>query len=252
MNHTTPGINDSRKTNMKSRFTFGVSLAVAAVVGLAACGSAPASPRQDGCVEVSAWLFAEDAAQASISFRRAADMVDFFSELVGPYPFEKLAHVQSATRFGGMENASAIFYSERRLASGASLEGTVAHETAHQWFGDAVTAEDWTELWLSEGFATYFEFAVGLMLVALGAQVLWNLARRRLHLHEHLDGGEPHVHIHASHKHGPELSTSTGHGDGGHSHGLWSSLRPNFRPRSFAIGMVHGLAGQGLLHTRPG
>jgi ABC-type nickel/cobalt efflux system permease component RcnA len=94
-----------------------------------------------------------------------------------------------------------------------------------------------------EGFATYFEFAVGLMLVALGAQVLWNLARRRLHLHEHLDGGEPHVHIHASHKHEPELSTSTGHGDGGHSHGLWSSLRPNFRPRSFAIGMVHGLAG---------
>ena len=135
---------------------FGAAEMSVVPVGLAACGSAPASPRQDGCVEVSAWLFAEDAAQASISFRRAADMVDFFSELVGPYPFEKLAHVQSATRFGGMENASAIFYSERRLASGASLEGTVAHETAHQWFGDAVTAEDWTELWLSEGFATYF------------------------------------------------------------------------------------------------
>jgi ABC-type nickel/cobalt efflux system permease component RcnA len=94
-----------------------------------------------------------------------------------------------------------------------------------------------------EGFAIYFEFAVGLMLVALGAQVLWNLARRRLHLHEHLDGGEPHVHIHASHKHGPELASSTAHGDGGHSHGLWSSIRPSFRPRSFAIGMVHGLAG---------
>ena len=135
---------------------FGAAEMSAVPVGLAACGRAPASPRADGCVEVSAWLFAEDTAQASISFQRAADMVDFYSELIGPYPFEKLAHVQSATRFGGMENASAIFYSERRLASGLSMEGTVAHETAHQWFGDAVTERDWTELWLSEGFATYF------------------------------------------------------------------------------------------------
>ena len=135
---------------------FGAAEMTIVPVGLAACGRAPASPRDDGCVEVSAWLFAEDTAQASRSFGRAADMVDFYSERIGPYPFEKLAHVQSATRFGGMENASAIFYSERRLASGSNMEGTVAHETAHQWFGDAVTARDWTELWLSEGFATYF------------------------------------------------------------------------------------------------
>ena len=137
---------------------FGAAEMTLVPVGLAACGRAPASPRNDGCVEVSAWLFAEDAAQASTSFGRAADMVDFYTELIGPYPFEKLAHVQSATRFGGMENASAIFYSERRLASGASMEGTVAHETAHQWFGDAVTQRDWPELWLSEGFATYFGY----------------------------------------------------------------------------------------------
>ena len=135
---------------------FGATDLVVQGVGLAACGSAPASPRPDGCVEVSAWLFEEDAGQADLSFRRAADMVDFYADLVGPFPFEKLAHVQSATRFGGMENASAIFYSERGLASGRDMEGTVAHETAHQWFGDHVTQADWPELWLSEGFATYF------------------------------------------------------------------------------------------------
>ena len=135
---------------------FGAAEMTVVPVGLAACGRAPASSRADGCVEVSAWLFAEDTDQATISFGRAADMVDFYSELVGPYLFEKLAHVQSATRFGGMENASAIFYSERQLASGSSIEGTVAHETAHQWFGAAVTESDWAELWLSEGFATYF------------------------------------------------------------------------------------------------
>lgn len=125
-------------------------------VGLAACGSAPASERADGCVAVTTWLFPESAEAGAPSFRRAAEMVDYFTELVGEYPYEKLANVQSATRFGGMENSSAIFYSQGALAAGANIEGTVSHEIAHQWFGDSVTEAAWSHLWLSEGFATYF------------------------------------------------------------------------------------------------
>jgi aminopeptidase N len=125
-------------------------------VGLAACGQAPASRRDDGCVEVTYWVYPQDVDRAAPSFRRAAEMVDYFTDLIGPFPFEKLANVQSATRFGGMENASAIFYSERGIASGRNMESTVSHEIAHQWFGDAVTEADWHDLWLSEGFATYF------------------------------------------------------------------------------------------------
>jgi aminopeptidase N len=125
-------------------------------IGLAACGQAPASRREDGCVEVTYWVYPQDVEKAEPSFRRAAEMVDHFTEVVGPFPFEKLANVQSATRFGGMENASAIFYSERGIASGRNMEGTVSHEIAHQWFGDAVTEASWHHLWLSEGFATYF------------------------------------------------------------------------------------------------
>ena len=125
-------------------------------IGLAACGRAPASRRDDGCVEVTTWIFPEDVENAEPSFRRSAQMVDFFTDLIGDYPFEKLANVQSATRFGGMENASAIFYSEQGIASGRNIEGTVSHEIAHQWFGDAVTEASWHHLWLSEGFATYF------------------------------------------------------------------------------------------------
>ena len=73
----------------------------------------------------------------------------------GPFPYEKLAHVQSSTRFGGMENASAIFYADGNFPQRGRWR-LVAHETAHQWFGDAVTERDWPHLWLSEGFATYF------------------------------------------------------------------------------------------------
>src|SRR5205814_7224157 len=85
------------------------------------------------------------------------DIVRFYASTVAPFPYEKLAHLQSATRFGGMENATAIFYSDDLFRKeGASNERTIAHEIAHQWFGDAVTEREWPHLWLSEGFATYF------------------------------------------------------------------------------------------------
>ena len=54
---------------------------------------------------------------------RSVEMVNFFSTKIGPYPYEKLANVQSSTRFGGMENASAIFYSQGAIAKGRNIEG---------------------------------------------------------------------------------------------------------------------------------
>lgn len=115
-----------------------------------------AGERGGACVPVSFWVYPPDSARGAQAFARAGEMMRFYSDLIAPFPYEKLAHVQSATRFGGMENASAIFYPERGVSAGAELESTVAHETAHQWFGDAVTPAEWHELWLSEGFATYF------------------------------------------------------------------------------------------------
>jgi aminopeptidase N len=124
-------------------------------VGTAACANAPETSREDRCIDVTSWAFPPDADTATAKFRRAPEMVDHFTWAIGQYPFEKLANVQSATRFGGMENASAIFYSETGVAN-SSDEGVVAHEIAHQWFGDSVTEAEWSHLWLSEGFATYF------------------------------------------------------------------------------------------------
>lgn len=107
-------------------------------------------------IPVSYYVFPGDAAVAKQSFGRTEQILQFFTKNIGPYPYEKLALVQSSTRFGGMENASAIFFAESALGS-SRTEGTSAHEIAHQWFGDSVTEADWHHLWLSEGFATYFE-----------------------------------------------------------------------------------------------
>jgi aminopeptidase N len=78
-------------------------------------------------------------------------MIDY----IGPYPYEKLANVQSKTIFGGMENASAIFYEETSAALYQNVESLLAHEIVHQWFGDMASEKSFPHLWLSEGFATY-------------------------------------------------------------------------------------------------
>ncbi|HEV2863803.1 MAG TPA: M1 family metallopeptidase [Pyrinomonadaceae bacterium] len=102
------------------------------------------------------YLYPKDRDHGLRDHGRALRMLEYYSQLVGPYPFEKLALVQSSTQFGGMENSSAIFFDEKAYNGTGRLEGTVAHEIAHQWFGDSVTESDWHHLWLSEGFATYF------------------------------------------------------------------------------------------------
>ena len=121
-------------------------------------------PTQSG-IPIEVWAYPEDSAYAdSVPFRRATEIVEVMERLVGPFPYEKLAHVESSTRFGGMENASAIFYAEKPYVERRMGEGVVRHETAHQWFGDAVTERDWHHLWLSEGFASYFDLVIGAIL----------------------------------------------------------------------------------------
>jgi aminopeptidase N len=131
-----------------------IGVAPFAVVELGAtdCGGA----ELPGCVLQSVWTTPAQRAVVPGSFARAGDIVAYFSQIVGPFPYEKLAHVSSSTRYGGMENAAAIFYASQLFRPGSPNESLIAHETAHQWFGDAVTEREWPHVWLSEGFATYF------------------------------------------------------------------------------------------------
>ncbi|HVF90691.1 MAG TPA: M1 family metallopeptidase [Blastocatellia bacterium] len=108
-------------------------------------------------IQLSYYVYPKDRERALKDFGRALQMLEFYTSLIGPYPYEKLALVQSSTRFGGMENSSSIFFDEQAFNGTGRLEGVVAHEIAHQWFGDSVTESDWHDLWLSEGFASYFE-----------------------------------------------------------------------------------------------
>ena len=100
------------------------------------------------------------------SFARTKQMLDLFSDKFGvPYPWPQYAQT-SVDDFveGGMENTSAttlgtnelvdpLLVPELRIGS----DEVYSHELAHQWFGDLVTCKDWANLWLNEGFATYFE-----------------------------------------------------------------------------------------------
>jgi len=108
-------------------------------------------------VPLEAWLFHQDRDPGILTFEEPErQAMAFFSEHIGPYPYEKLADVEAAGMGGGMEHASEIFFGERSVNGQPNLS-LVAHETAHQWFGDSVTERDWDDVWLSEGFATYFQ-----------------------------------------------------------------------------------------------
>jgi aminopeptidase N len=137
-------------------------------------------------VELQAWVAHQEAATADNFDPIARRAIEFFSENIGPYSYEKLANVTAPFGGGAMEHASEVYYGDggtwtyappqpvlagtaaggpggrggggrgRGGGRGGDARNASSHEIAHQWFGDAVTEDEWDDVWLSEGFATYF------------------------------------------------------------------------------------------------
>lgn len=107
-------------------------------------------------IPVEAWVYPQNRTEGFSDYAPAVKVLNFFNRFVAPYPYQKLANVQSTTRYGGMENANTIFYYERSVTGKGQVENLIAHEIAHQWFGNSASEKDWHHVWLSEGFATYF------------------------------------------------------------------------------------------------
>ena len=108
---------------------------------------------------IETWVYPQDRDAGFYDFAiPTKSVLEFYSDRIGPFSYEKLANIQSNSVSGGMEAASAILYSENSVVGDRNerWRNVVIHEIAHQWFGNAVTEYDWDDVWLSEGFATYF------------------------------------------------------------------------------------------------
>lgn len=130
---------------------------------LNAIGVAQFSVHYDGTVKGvphQTWVYHQEREIGPAWFEtKSRQAMEFFSERIGPYSYEKLANVEAAGFGGGTEHASAIFYGEKSIMERPDT-GLIAHEIAHQWFGNSITEKDWDDVWLSEGFATYFTLLV--------------------------------------------------------------------------------------------
>ena len=107
-------------------------------------------------IPVTAWVYPQNRLDGFSDYKVASKVLRYFIDNIGPYSYAKLANMQAKTQWGGLENAGTISYFENSVTGKNEVEGLIAHEIAHQWFGNSATENDWNHIWLSEGFATYF------------------------------------------------------------------------------------------------
>jgi aminopeptidase N len=119
-----------------------------------------------GDLPVNYWVYPEHSrADALRSFGRTPDILAFYNDLTGyPYPYEKYDQVIIEDfMYGGMENVTLTHQTDRtmhteRARPDHTSDGLVAHELAHQWYGNLLTTRNWANAWLNEGFASFLTY----------------------------------------------------------------------------------------------
>ncbi len=114
-------------------------------------------------IPVNYWVYKENKSETKRSFGLTTDMMKYFNRVTGvDYPYEKYDQIiVDDFMFGGMENITLTHNTDRTMhdefaAPDVSSVGLVGHELAHQWYGDLITTRNWANIWLNEGFATFF------------------------------------------------------------------------------------------------
>jgi len=157
-------IADNRKNGTRT-FHWKLSKPHASYLVMLAIGEYEVLRDSAGTVPLQYYVYPHQVEDARICFQSTPDVMRFFSTTIGyPYPWEKYAQVLIRDfTVGGMENTSAcslldhatVFDVRQRVDH--SPVSLIAHELAHQWWGDLVTCKDWRHLWLNESFASYFD-----------------------------------------------------------------------------------------------
>jgi aminopeptidase N len=153
------------KKNKTKTFHWKISKPHASYLVMLAIGEYAVLKDSAGTVPLEYYVYPQQVADARICFQSTPDILRFYTERIGvPYPWEKYAQVLLHDFIeGGMENTSAcslmdnatVYDARQRIDD--SPTSLIAHELAHQWWGDLVTCKDWRHLWLNEGFASYFD-----------------------------------------------------------------------------------------------